>query len=194
MTVSNDLRKTAKSLKIKITSNGKYKTIKQLKTEIDKMTLNGGELSVGDTKEFLKNSYDKSLNDVNGFIIDNELSGQRVKVYHNPQNNKTVVVHRGTASIQDWGTNLSMTLGHKGKRFNHAKKIQQQAENKYKNTEVITLGHSQGAKWAEMLGKNEVITLISPNSKNPKITDEHLVNLLQYCDLVKELETAVGHV
>ena len=40
---------------------------------------------------------------------------------------------------------------------------------------------------------NEVITLISPNSKNPKITDEHLVNLLQYCDLVKELETAVGH-
>tara|TARA_R110000751_G_scaffold44122_1_gene101224 strand:- start:2658 stop:3521 length:864 start_codon:yes stop_codon:yes gene_type:complete len=40
---------------------------------------------------------------------------------------------------------------------------------------------------------NEVITLISPNSKNPKITDEHLVNLLQYCDLVKELETDVGH-
>jgi hypothetical protein len=40
---------------------------------------------------------------------------------------------------------------------------------------------------------NEVITLISPNSKNPKITDEHLVNLLQYCDLVKELETAVRH-
>jgi len=37
---------------------------------------------------------------------------------------------------------------------------------------------------------NEVISLISPKSKNPKITDEHLVNLLQYCDLVKELESA----
>ena len=162
MTVKNNLRQTAKSLNIRLTQNGKYKTIKQLKSEIDKITLTGGELNVSDTKEFLNNSYDKSLNNVNGFIIDKQLSGQRVKVYHNPQNNKTVVVHRGTNSIQDWGTNLSMSLGHKGKRFNHAKNIQKQAEEKYKNTEVITLGHSQGAKWAEMLGKNEVITLNKP--------------------------------
>ena len=37
---------------------------------------------------------------------------------------------------------------------------------------------------------NEIISLITPSSKNPKITDNHLVNLLQYCDLVKELELA----
>jgi len=37
---------------------------------------------------------------------------------------------------------------------------------------------------------NEIISLITPLSKNPKITDNHLVNLLQYCDLVKELELA----
>ena len=37
---------------------------------------------------------------------------------------------------------------------------------------------------------NEIISLITPSSKNPKITDNHLINLLQYCDLVKELELA----
>ena len=37
---------------------------------------------------------------------------------------------------------------------------------------------------------NEVISLITPKSSNPKITDEHLINLLQYCDLVTELEIA----
>ena len=37
---------------------------------------------------------------------------------------------------------------------------------------------------------NEIISLITPSSKNPRITDNHLINLLQYCDLVKELELA----
>ena len=40
---------------------------------------------------------------------------------------------------------------------------------------------------------NEIISLITPSSKNPKITDNYLVNLLQYCDLVKELELANEH-
>jgi hypothetical protein len=221
-----ELRKIAKEHKIKLTKNGKYKTMKELKSEIanvnnvidgegikhlgrktkntiqkarkitrkvskniDKYSpilemvapeiapeiiatnqiikaVNGGSLSAKDTKDFLNSSYSKELKDINGYKIDKSLSGQRVQVYHNPQNNKTVVVHRGTQSVQDWGTNLSMSLGHKGKRFNHAKKIQKQAEDKYKNSDFITLGHSQGAKWSEMLGNknnnNEVITLNKP--------------------------------
>jgi hypothetical protein len=167
-----ELRKIAKQYKIKLgkTINGKYKykTIKELKSEIDKHNklISGGELSIDYTKQFLKQSYDKNLTDIDDYKIDKSLSGQRVQVYHNPQNNKTVVVHRGTASVQDWGTNLSMSLGHKGKRFNHAKKIQKQAEDKYGKNNLITLGHSQGAKWAEMLGNknnnNEVITLNKP--------------------------------
>jgi len=40
---------------------------------------------------------------------------------------------------------------------------------------------------------NEIISLITPSSKNPRITDNHLINLLQYCDLVKELELANEH-
>jgi len=165
-----ELRKVAKEHKINITKNGKYKTMKELKNEIAHLNtnqiVNGGNLSVNDTKDFLNYSYSKSLKDINDYKVDKSLSGKRVQVYHNNQNNKTVVVHRGTDSIQDWGTNISMSLGHKGKRFNHAKKIQKQAEEKYGNNNIITLGHSQGAKWAEMLGNknnnNEVITLNKP--------------------------------
>ncbi len=36
---------------------------------------------------------------------------------------------------------------------------------------------------------NEVVSLIKPLDKNVKVTDNDLVNLLQYCDLLTELET-----
>jgi hypothetical protein len=39
---------------------------------------------------------------------------------------------------------------------------------------------------------NEIISVINPPAKNAKITDNDLVDLLQYCDLINELETVNG--
>jgi hypothetical protein len=39
---------------------------------------------------------------------------------------------------------------------------------------------------------NEIISLITPPSKNAKVTDNDLVDLLQYYDLINELETING--
>jgi hypothetical protein len=39
---------------------------------------------------------------------------------------------------------------------------------------------------------NEIISLIQPPAKNAKLTDDNLVDLLQYCDLINELETVNG--
>ena len=39
---------------------------------------------------------------------------------------------------------------------------------------------------------NEIITVINPPAKNTKITDNDLVDLLQYYDLINELETVNG--
>ena len=39
---------------------------------------------------------------------------------------------------------------------------------------------------------NEIISLIQPPIKNAKLTDNDLVDLLQYCDLINELETVNG--
>lgn len=39
---------------------------------------------------------------------------------------------------------------------------------------------------------DEIISVINPPAKNAKITDNDLVDLLQYCDLINELETVNG--
>jgi hypothetical protein len=39
---------------------------------------------------------------------------------------------------------------------------------------------------------NEIISIIQPPAKNSKLTDNDLVDLLQYCDLINELETVNG--
>jgi hypothetical protein len=38
----------------------------------------------------------------------------------------------------------------------------------------------------------EIISIIEPPAKNAKITDDNLVDLLQYCDLINELKSANG--
>jgi hypothetical protein len=39
---------------------------------------------------------------------------------------------------------------------------------------------------------NEIVSIITPPAKNAKITDNDLVDLLQYYDLINELETVNG--
>ena len=39
---------------------------------------------------------------------------------------------------------------------------------------------------------NEIISIIAPPAKNAKVTDNDLVDLLQYYDLINELETVNG--
>jgi len=126
--------------------------------------IEGLGLPAEDINKLLEKSYEKKTADYGDYKVDNTLSGQRVQVYYNPKLEKAIVVHRGTDSIQDWGTNLSMNFGHRGERFKHARKIQRQAEDKYGKKNIITMGHSQGARWAEKLGRDtsEVITLNKP--------------------------------
>jgi hypothetical protein len=136
----------------------------------------GGSLTAQETKDLLNSSYNKKNKDYGDYKIDKSLSGKRTKVYYNEKENKPVVVHRGTASIQDIGTDIGLAFGHRGKRFNHAKKIQKKAEKKYGTENLHTLGHSLGGIVAEEVGGNSknIITLnkaVTPlelNRKNGK--------------------------
>lgn len=130
-----------------------------------KPEINGGSLSSKDLENMLSGSYDKNLDDKDNFIIDKNLSGKRVKVYHNPDTGQTVVSHRGTANLKDWGTDIGMALGYEGgNRFKQSKKVQRKAENKYGTENLTTIGHSLGARMAEKYGQrgDEVITLNKP--------------------------------
>ena len=128
--------------------------------------LSGGKMNTKVMKRFLDASYDgkKAAQNIDGYIRDTSLSGDRVSVYHNPATGKAIVVHRGSQGIHDWGNNLRMAFGwnmSSTKRFKHAKDIQQQAENKYGKQNITTLGHSLGGKIASDVGQDsdEIITL-----------------------------------
>jgi hypothetical protein len=125
----------------------------------------GGALSQKDLKGLLGASYDPTDN-VNDFKLDKESSSKTSQVYHNPKTGQTVVAHRGTSGVLDWGNNLVYAVaGKKGykmtPRYKEAEKVQKKAEEKYGAKNVSTIGHSQGGLQAELLGKDskEIITL-----------------------------------
>jgi len=118
-------------------------------------------LHIKDLKTFLQKSYEKDLTNNGDYKIDKKLSGQRFKVWHNKDKNHTVISHRGTKGLQDVITDAKLAFGFKqNKRFEHAKKKQQKAEQKYANSNITTVGHSLGAKLAEQsTKKGDIITL-----------------------------------
>jgi hypothetical protein len=121
----------------------------------------GGSLTARETQSLIKASYDKNIADVGDYKIDKSLSGNRTKVYFDENTGKSIVTHKGTDSIQDVGTDIGLAVGFRGKRFDHAKKMQKKAEKKYGTENMETLGHSLGGIVAEEVGTNSrnVVTL-----------------------------------
>jgi hypothetical protein len=152
--------------------------INRIAKEFKDKHMKGGSLSSDDLRSMLSGSYEKNLSDAGKFTVDKDLSGKRVKVYHNPETKQTVVSHRGTANMKDWLTDAGMTFGYEGgKRFKHSKKVQKKAEKKYGTENLTTVGHSLGARLAEKYGQkgNEVITLnkpIIPKTFGKKISEK----------------------
>ena len=125
----------------------------------------GGKLKVKQLKNLLNASYSNILSDIDDFKIDKDLSNQMVQVYYNPLTGQAVIVHRGTANINDVIVDTKLLFGFKNNsRFNDARNIQKLTEKKYGPNNVSTIGHSLGAAIAEDVGKNskEIITLNKP--------------------------------
>jgi len=129
----------------------------------------GGALKAKDLQGLLKASYsgDERVGD---FILDKRLSSGTSKVYYNPATQQTVVAHRGTQGIMDWMNNLAYAVGgrwgyEKTNRYKEAERVQRAAEEAYGTTNLATIGHSQGALQADLLGQRgkEVITLNRPS-------------------------------
>jgi hypothetical protein len=142
----------------------------------------------------LDNSYKKHPDNYLDFELDKELSGQEVQVYKKKGDKQAVVVHRGTATMSDWLTDLKYVLGYdvkKDKRFQRAEDIQRKAESKYGANNISTLGHSLGSKVASSVGQNshEIINLnkaVSPLDALKK-TSEKETNLRTQYDPVSFL-------
>jgi hypothetical protein len=136
--------------------------------------ISGGAISANNLKQFIESSYkpiEQRPDNINGYILDKELTQPTATVYHNPNNNHCVVVHRGTIkTASDWSNNAMYAVGayDMTERFKQGRDVQEKAQNKYGVGNVSTVGHSQGAVLSRKLGKDtkEIINL------NPAYTNE----------------------
>ncbi len=124
-------------------------------------------------QDLLKNSYKKNKkSNIDGYILDHELSGTRAQVYKN-NDNKAVIVHRGTKGVQDVITDgLYGLTGYKTNRFKHAEKVQKQAYDKYGKENTSSLGHSLGSLINNEVGKDAKQTI---NYNTPMVSIQDLL-------------------
>jgi len=118
----------------------------------------GGKINSKTLHKMITNGYAKNPKDtanLDGYVLDKSLSGTRAQVYYNPETKHLVVNHRGTEGVHDVMTDIGLMVGYKnGKRFQHGKKITDQALNKYNTDNVTISGHSLGAEVARQASKN----------------------------------------
>ena len=129
-----------------------------------------------DVHILLDASYNKKPSNQGNYILDKELSGQRVQVYYNNFTNKAYVVHRGTQGSKDILNDVGLIVGVRGNRFYHAKNIQKLAEQKYGKNNIITLGHSLGGQLTEESTKGQAITYNKPTLPNEILFGNRLNN------------------
>ena len=124
----------------------------------------GNGLKSDTFQKLLEASY-SGIDEVEGFRLDKKNSTKTSKIYVHPSGH-VVVAHRGTSGVLDWGNNavygLTGDFGYKlTGRYREAKKVQDTAERIYGAKNITTIGHSQGAYQAQLLGdkSHEIITL-----------------------------------
>ena len=133
---------------------------------IDKKTL----------KKFVDASYlnKREGSNVDGYVLDPELSTKRNKVYVNPETKKVKHVIAGTDSLKDWSNNLLIPLGlHKyTNRYKNSESTQKKANEKYGKENVDLITHSQSGNIAENLAKRGLVGGEN-TTLNPAIMGSH---------------------
>jgi hypothetical protein len=147
------------------------------------MKLKGGSITANELKVFLKESYeDPPKQNIMGYELDLKLSSQSIfknqmtaRVYVNDGLKKVIITHRGTGMEMhgaDWVNNAvyaTSTAAYKlTPRFKRAKKVQDDAIEKYSAFEINSIGHSQGGMIVHLLNSPEIKNSIgfNPASKN----------------------------
>lgn len=143
----------------------------------------GGALQAEDLNNFVNASYDKkgvAPTDINGYILDKELSSGDAKVYHHPETKHTIVANRGTqGTLQDWANNLAYTMGMYDRtgRWKNAERIQDEAIKKYGKVDA-NVGHSQSGiitRKLNDLGKTGEVINVNPASLGEKQRENETV-------------------
>ena len=122
-----------------------------------------------------------------GFTLDEQLSGQRAKVFVDPSG-KPVVSYRGTSNKKDVITDalIMAGLGKHTKRVKHSKKVMREVEKKY-NQPAGAIGHSLGGYLAENSGAKGKIVTYNKAATGRKIKNKNQTDIKTNKDLVSIL-------
>ena len=152
------------------------------------------DITYGTLRKFLKGGYEaKTPEEIDGYILDKDISHSTAKVYHNAEKNETIINHRGSQGMVDWLYNAAYMYGGEDyykltPRYYEAKKAQEATEKKYGSENTITIGHSSGGLLSELLGKNskQIITLNKAARPVffPKIKHKNQLDIRSKCDII----------
>nr|WPF46542.1 MAG: hypothetical protein [Lake Baikal virophage 5] len=143
-------------------------------------TLKGGNINDEELAKFVDAGYKtkSEAENVDGYVLDKELSTKRDKVYYDPNTGKAVHTIAGTDKAKDWSNNLLIPLGlHQySNRYKNAEKIQKKANEKYGKDNLSLVSHSQSGNIAQNLAKKKLVgdenITLNPaiiGSHNPKL-------------------------
>jgi hypothetical protein len=162
--------------------------------------IKGGKIAVSAMNKLLNESYkskDKTAANIdNRYILDNELSTDKTKVYIDKNTGEAVIANRGTSDFKDIITDAKLLMGYKDKsRFGEARNVLNKVKSKYPNASIDSIGHSLGSAIAEDIGKDErvknVITLNKPTTPKDLISrsklDSKQIDIRTTGDLVSML-------
>jgi hypothetical protein len=135
----------------------------------------GGKLTSNELEKFVDASYKprRDALNIDGYTLDHALSSKKSKVYHNPKTGKVVVAHAGTSSAKDWMNNPSILIGRydKTKRYKDIEDTQRRANEKYGQSNVETVSHSQSSEAARLMAQRGLTE--SSVALNPAIIRPH---------------------
>jgi len=154
----------------------------------------GSGIGSKDAQKLISSGYQPEMKDIDNYQLDRDLSVDRARVYRNTKTGKVYVVHRGTKEASDWLNNLVYGLSpyfyKQTDRYKQGKDVQEKALQKYGNN-VDVIGHSQGAKIAEMASRGDkrvkdVITYNRPVGLKEAMTplDKNVVDVRSSWDPV----------
>ena len=145
--------------------------------------LKGGSIDNDSLNEIIVETYKKEPEQtINNYSLDNELSNDYAKIYHDKNTNQTVISHKGTDGLLDWTNNLMYASGlyNFTDRTRQAKEAQDKTIAKYGNEQLSTVGHSQSGINTRKYGKDSKEIINVNPAFNPLLINEYYRNPNEY--------------
>lgn len=98
-----------------------------------------------ENQEYVQSELFNPMIELEGFVLDRELSTEEHSVFHNSSKKETVIAYRGTSNLSDVATDSHVAMGRERHtaRYKRSEAVFEKARDKYDGSMAVT-GHSLG--------------------------------------------------